>query len=97
MFGDGIIRGTVPLERGEGLNAVIDWLGPGASGKPRSRRPEHFKLKFADSGGGFTIRTHHSGADYESGRVYEERGRNDSDAGESPRAPCSRWWSGPLT
>ena len=82
MFDDGIIRGTVPLEKGENLNAVIDWLGPGASGKPRSRSPEHFKLKIADSGSGFTTRTH-SGADYESGRVYDERGRNDSDAGES--------------
>ena len=33
VFGDGIVRGTVPLDRGlgyvtMGLNVLIDWLGP---------------------------------------------------------------------
>ena len=28
VFGDGIVRGTVPLDRGLGLNVLIDWLGP---------------------------------------------------------------------
>ena len=36
IFGEGIARGTVPLERGDGVNVRIDWLGPGADGKPTS-------------------------------------------------------------
>ena len=34
IFGDGIARGTVPIV-GEGVNVLIDWLGPGASEKPK--------------------------------------------------------------
>ena len=30
MFGEGIVRGTVQQDRGEGINIRIDWLGPGA-------------------------------------------------------------------
>ena len=30
MFGDGIVRGTVPIEKGLGMNVLIDWLGPTA-------------------------------------------------------------------
>ena len=35
MFGDGIARGTIPLEKGEGVNVMIDWLGP-QTGKPNT-------------------------------------------------------------
>ena len=31
MFGDGIVHGTIPIEKGEGFNVLIDWLGSGAS------------------------------------------------------------------
>ena len=31
MFGEGIVRGTVPLERGDGVNALLDWLGSGTA------------------------------------------------------------------
>ena len=27
LLGEGIVRGTVPLDNGEGLNVRIDWLG----------------------------------------------------------------------
>ena len=36
MFGEGIVRGTVPLDKGLGLNVLIDWLGP--KDTSRSRR-----------------------------------------------------------
>jgi hypothetical protein len=36
-LGDCIVRGTVPLDKGEGLNVVIDWLGPRDPSKPKSR------------------------------------------------------------
>ncbi len=35
MFGDGIARGTISQEKGEGVNVLVDWLGPGASSKPK--------------------------------------------------------------
>ena len=28
LFGDGITRGTVPLDHGKGVNVLIDWFGP---------------------------------------------------------------------
>ena len=28
MFDQGIARGTIPLEHGDGVNVCIDWLGP---------------------------------------------------------------------
>ena len=37
MFGDGIARGTVAQEKGEGVNILVDWLGPGSHDKPKSR------------------------------------------------------------
>ena len=77
-FGEGIVRGTVP---GEGLNVNIDWLGQDTEDKPKSRSVQYLKAKYPSGGGGIASRTH-TGADYESGRVYEERGRNDIDAGE---------------
>ena len=46
LFGDGIVRGTIPIEIGEGFNVLIDWLGPGASEKPKSRDPKQLKLKY---------------------------------------------------
>lgn len=81
MLGDCIGRGTVPLDRGEGLNVVIDWLGPKDSSKPKSRGAEHLTAKYASGGRGTTTRMH-TGADFESGDVHEQRGRNDADAGE---------------
>ena len=29
IFGEGIATGTIPLDRGEGVNVTIRWLGPG--------------------------------------------------------------------
>ena len=81
MFGDGIAEGTVALEKGPGCNVTIDWLGPNTSGKPKSRGTEFLTVKFASGGGGTTTRIH-TGAEYESGAVFEQRGRNDADAGE---------------
>ena len=40
MFGDGTTRGTIPLDRSEGVNVLIDWRHPAKPGdppKPRSR------------------------------------------------------------
>lgn len=79
LFGDGIVRGTIPIEIGEGFNVLIDWLGPGASEKPKSRDPKQLKLKY---NGGTRILQQHSGADFESGRVYRQRGENDAEAWE---------------
>ena len=44
MFGEGIARGTVPLEKGDGVNVQIDWLGGNNPGKPPSRGIENLKL-----------------------------------------------------
>ena len=43
-FGEGIARGTVPLEKGDGVNVQIDWLGGNNAGKPPSRGIENLKL-----------------------------------------------------
>ena len=39
LFVDGIARGTntIPQQKGDDILVLIDWLGPNASGKPRSR------------------------------------------------------------
>ena len=50
IFGEGIARGTVPLEKGDGVNVRIDWLGMSAACRPRSRGAENLTLKGA---GGF--------------------------------------------
>ena len=81
-LGDCIVRGTVALDKGEGLDVVFDWLGPKDPSKPKSRGAEHLTAKYASGAGATTTRTH-SGAEFESGDVYEQRGRNDADAGAS--------------
>ena len=81
IFGDCIVRGTVPLDKGEGLNVRIDWLGAQDSSKPKSRGAEHLTVKYPSAVGETTARRH-TGAEYESGEVYAARGRNDADAGE---------------
>ena len=44
MFGEGIARGTVPLEHGDGVNVLIDFLGPAQDPKPpASRGAENLK------------------------------------------------------
>ena len=45
-FGEGIARGTVPLEKGDGVNVQIDRRrgGNNAPGKPPSRGIENLKL-----------------------------------------------------
>ena len=48
-FGNGIVRGTVPLEKSEGLNIVIDWLGRKDATKPKSGKSRGAQL----SNGGF--------------------------------------------
>ena len=57
-LGDCIVRGTVALDKGEGLDVVFDWLGPKDPSKPKSRGAEHLTAKYASGGGGTTIRTH---------------------------------------
>ena len=81
MFGDCIVRGTVPLGKDEGLNVRIDWLGAKDSSKPKSRDAEHLTVKYPSAVGETTARRH-TGAEYEWGEVYAARGRNDADAGE---------------
>ena len=73
--------GTVPLDKDEGLNVRIDWLGAKDSSKPKSRGAEHLTVKYPSAVGETTARRH-TGAEYESGEVYAARGRNDADAGE---------------
>lgn len=70
IFGDGIVRGTVPLTTSGGINVLIDWLGPKDQSKPKSRGAEFLTAKFA--GRGVTV-TSHTGADFESGRVHRHR------------------------
>ena len=87
-LGECIVRGTVPLDRGLGVNVLIDWLGPNANDKPPSRGTEHLTIK-SPSGGGGTTTIMHTGAKFESGAVHEQRGRNDADAGELIRDRCT--------
>ena len=79
IYGEGITRGTIPLDRGLGFNVLIDWRQaalPGQPPKPRSRGAENLTLV------GNTTRTTrtHTGAAFEAGRVHDEAGRNDEDA-----------------
>ena len=76
VFGDGIVRGTVPLDKGEGLNVLINWLGPRDNSKPKSRGGANLTVKFVATG----VSTFHTGADFESGAVHAARGRNDRSA-----------------
>ena len=39
IFGEGKVKGTVPLDRGLGLNVRVEWLGDG-SGKSTSRNAD---------------------------------------------------------
>ena len=79
FLGDGIVRGTIPLDSGLGLNVLIDWLGPKDTSKPKSRGAEHLTVKYASGGADVTVRTH-SGAQFEAGELHAAQGRNDSDA-----------------
>jgi hypothetical protein len=68
MFGDGTTRGTIPLDRSEGVNVLIDWRHPAKPGdppKPRSRGALHLTI----AGGTATGRVH-SGDDFESGALH---------------------------
>jgi len=59
LFGDGITRGTVPLDHGKGVNVLIDWFGPRDPSKPKSRGAEHLTVKFLPAG------RRHTGADFD--------------------------------
>ena len=80
-FSDGIVRGTVPLDKGEAASmcrlVASDWLwlGPDARSKPKSRDPDH--LMAVRMAGQATVRTH-TGAEYESGAANAARGQNDA-------------------
>ena len=76
VYGDGIVRGTISLDRrGEGLNVLIDWLGPTDATKPKSRSAEFLTAKFASGGansgagdsGALRVVQAHTGAQFESG------------------------------
>ena len=56
LFGDGITRGTVPLDHGKGVNVLIDWFGPRDPSKPKSRGAEHLTVKFLPAGRRHTVR-----------------------------------------
>ena len=73
LFGDGITRGTVPLDHGKGVNVLIDWFGPRDPSKPKSRGAEHLTVKFLPAG------RRHTGADFESGAVHRAAGVNDAE------------------
>ena len=45
FFGEGIAKGVVPLDRGDGFNILVQWRGTSQLGKPKSRGPEHLTLK----------------------------------------------------
>lgn len=79
IFGEGVVKGTVPLAQGEGLNVLIDWLGPKNPSKPTSRSAETLTAKYSTVAEEPTVRRH-TGAGYESGAVFAARGRNDADA-----------------
>ena len=82
IHGEGITDGTVPLAAGEGVNVLIKWLRPKDSSKPASRSSE-FLTKQGGEGEPDAVRMTvraHSGAQYESGQVYEARGRNNQEA-----------------
>ena len=77
MFGEGIVRGTVPLEKGDGVNVRIEWLGSNCDGKPPSRGLENLKLAY---GAGLRTTSFVTGADYESGAAHHARGVSDAAA-----------------
>eukprot|EP00966_Prymnesium_polylepis_P019137 440840-Prymnesium_polylepis.1 len=94
MFGEGIVRGTVPLARGEGLNVLIDWLGPKDRSEPKSRGAAHLTAKYASGNGEVHVRAH-TGAQYESGDLHAAQERNDEDAArlntdrQPPQSPAA--------
>ena len=67
LFGEGIARGTVPLEKGDGVNVQIDWLGGNRAGKPPSRGIENLKLVYGE---GMRTTSFVRGRDYESGAAH---------------------------
>ena len=74
MFGEGIARGTVPLEHGDGVNVLIDFLGPAQDPKPPASRGAE-NLKRAPAGRTRTI-SFTTGTDFDSGAAHRARGRN---------------------
>ena len=78
MFGEGIARGTVPLEHGDGVNVLIDFLGPAQDPKPPASRSVE-NLKRAPAGRMRTA-SFTTGTDFESGAAHRARGRNNSEA-----------------
>ena len=74
MFGEGIARGTVPLEHGDGVNVLIDFLGPAQDPKPPASRGAE-NLKRAPAGRTRTT-SFTTGTDFESGAAHRARGRN---------------------
>ena len=81
LFGEGIARGTDPCETGGGVNVLIDWLGPNAKDKPKSRGAINLTLKFdGGSATGMRVVSKHTGQDFVSGAVHRARGCNDEEA-----------------
>ena len=74
MFGEGIARGTVPLEHGDGVNVLIDFLGPAQDPKPPASRGAE-NLKRAPAGRTRTT-SFTTGTDFESGAAHRARGGN---------------------
>ena len=68
IFGVGTVRGTVPVEKGDGFNVVFE----AADGKRHSRGSEHLTLQRVNN-------TFHTGEEYESGEVHRRQGVNDAD------------------
>ena len=89
MFGEGIARGTVPLEHGDGVNVLIDFLGPAQDPKPPASRGAE-NLKRAPAGRTRTI-SFTTGTDFDSGAAHRARGRNSHERHAStPQKICVR-------
>eukprot|EP00966_Prymnesium_polylepis_P060000 1391755-Prymnesium_polylepis.1 len=87
MFGEGEVRGTEPVEKGDGLNIVVRWIENASNDKPRSRSTEHLVVKPLA-----TTRTFHTGAQFEAGtaggaRVHDDQTFNNGAMPATPGSP----------
>ena len=91
IFGEGITRGVVQLDRGVGYNVLVDWRQPAKPEdrpKPKSRGPENLTVVGGEQaeteGAREQTILRHTGAEFESGAVHRARGLNESHPGVVP-------------
>ena len=78
FLGEGIATGTVPLEKGDGVNITINWLGAArGTDVPQNVGARHLTLKY-----GMRTVQQHTGDAFESGEVARARGQNAADAAQ---------------